>query len=306
MLRSTAARAAAAAWILGCLAIAWPPARAANSEPVFSARQKPIADDIGRLRSVPDDVRGAASRDLAVRIRQLPPSPNKLRLAIELASLSTEGDFGRAALDQVAATLSAAVREAPIRWTEPPAGEMKFEPALMPALAYRTLAQLARYEGVAVPLEDDAHFRAALATLEANDRNRDQPDFTLNDLSGRPLRMADLHGKVVLLNFWATWCPPCRSEMPDLDALYQRFKSQGLVVLAISDEDAPTVKPFVKQFNITFPVLLDTGDKVNGQYKISGIPKTFIYDRDGKLIAQAIDMRTSTQFQAMLAQAGLQ
>jgi peroxiredoxin len=65
------------------------------------------------------------------------------------------------------------------------------------------------------------------------------------------------------------------------------------------------VRPFVDKFKITFPVLLDSGDTVNGQYKISGIPKTFIYDREGKLVAQAIDMRTSAQFQAMLAEAGL-
>src|ERR1700744_1132023 len=97
-LRSIAARAVAAAWVLGCLvnAAPWQTARAADNEPAFSAEQKPIADDIGHLRSVPDDARGAATRDLAMGIRQLPASSNKLRLAIELASLSTEGDFGRA------------------------------------------------------------------------------------------------------------------------------------------------------------------------------------------------------------------
>jgi peroxiredoxin len=304
-LRSIAVRAAAAA--LGGFAIAglWPPARAAAAEPVFSARQKPIADDIGHLRSVPDEARGAATRDLALRIRQLPASMNKLRLAIELASLSTEGDFGLAALEQVAATLAAAVREAPIRWTEPPAGEIKFEPALMPALAYRTLAQLARYEGVAVPLEDDAHFRAALATLEANDRNRDQPDFTLNDLSGKPLHMADLRGKVVLLNFWATWCPPCRKELPSLEALSARFGSRGLVVIGISDEDAAKVEPFVRRQAISYPILLDPGRSVKRAFAIQGIPKSFVYDRSGKLVATAIDMRTERQFLAMLEQAGL-
>lgn len=305
--RSIYARAAGAALVLGCLAIAGlrQPARAAADEPVFSAEQKPIAEDIGHLRSVPDDARSAASRDLATRIRQLPVAQNKLRLALELASLSTEGDFGRATLDQVAATLAAALRESPMPWTEPAAGEMKFEPALMPALAYRTLAQLAHYEGVAVPLEADAHFRAALAKLEADDRKRDHPDFTLHDLSGRPWHMADLRGKVVLVNFWATWCPPCRKELPSLEAFSARFANQGLVVIGISDEDTAKVEPFVRRQGLSYPILLDSGGVVNRAFAIQGIPKSFVYDRSGKLAATAIDMRTELQFLAMLEKAGL-
>ncbi|HEY8669912.1 MAG TPA: TlpA disulfide reductase family protein, partial [Terriglobales bacterium] len=112
-------------------------------------------------------------------------------------------------------------------------------------------------------------------------------------------------GKVVLLNFWATWCPPCRKEMPDLETLYQRFAPQGLVILGISDEEAGKVKPFIEQQKISYPVLLDPGRKVNEQFQIDGIPKTFIYDREGKIVAQSIDMRTQKQFLKMLAQAGL-
>jgi peroxiredoxin len=299
--------AGAAAWALGCLVLAVPPcpAHAADNEPVYSPEQKPIADEIGQLRAVPDDARGAATRGLAMRIRQLPASPNKLRLAIELASLSTEGDFGRATLDQVAAALAAAVREAPMPWTELPAGEMRFEPALMPALAYRTLAQLARYEGAAVPLEDDAHFRAALAKLVADDRRRDHPDFTLNDLSGKPWHLSDLRGKVVLVNFWATWCPPCRKEVPALEALSTRFAGQGLVIIGISDEDAAKVEPFVRRQAMSYPILLDPGRVVNRAFAIQGIPKSFVYDRSGKLVATAIDMRTERQFLDMLGKAAL-
>jgi len=117
--------------------------------------------------------------------------------------------------------------------------------------------------------------------------------------------LKDLRGKVILLNFWATWCPPCRKEMPDLEALYLRFKDQGFVVLAISDEDASKVSPFLAERNITYPVLLDPGRKVNGQLQIEGIPKSFVYDRSGKLVAQSIDMRTQRQFLEMLEQAGL-
>jgi thiol-disulfide isomerase/thioredoxin len=109
----------------------------------------------------------------------------------------------------------------------------------------------------------------------------------------------------VLVNFWATWCPPCRKEMPDLESLHNRFKDQGLVILAVSDEEEAKVKPFLAGRSITYPILLDPGRKVNELFRVDGIPKSFVYDRNSKLVAQAIDMRTQKQFLDMLAQAGL-
>jgi peroxiredoxin len=117
------------------------------------------------------------------------------------------------------------------------------------------------------------------------------------------ITLAELRGKVVLVNFWATWCPPCRKEMPDLEALFERFASQGLVILGISDEEAAKVEPFIRERKVTFPVLLDPGRKVNDMFVVEGIPKTFVYDREGKLVAQSIDMRTRKQFLEMLAKA---
>src|SRR6202008_994502 len=139
---------------------------------------------------------------------------------------------------------------------------------------------------------DDPQFAAAMAKLEDDDKVHQTADFTLTDLNGKPWTLRDLRGKVVLLNFWATWCPPCRKEMPDLETLYQQFKDQGLLILAISDEDPGTVKPFIAQQKVTYPILLDPGRKVNDLFQIEGIPKTFVYDRNGKLVAQSIDMRT--------------
>ena len=94
--------------------------------------------------------------------------------------------------------------------------------------------------------------------------------------------------------------------MPDLDALYKHFQKQVLVILAISDEDAARVKTFIAGKGISYNVLLDPGRKVNTLFNVMGIPKTFIYDRSGKLVAESIDMRTRNQFLQMLAQAGLQ
>jgi peroxiredoxin len=267
---------------------------AADDKVVWSDQEKPIVEQLRGLRKLPDDVRARTTKDLALQIRQLPVTANKLRLAGGLANLSTEGDFGHDTLQEVANTLAAALREQPQPSKD---GE--------PDSLYVELGSLARYEHVQVSM-DAPQFAAAMAKLVADDAKRQQADFTLTDLRGKSWHLKDLRGKVVLLNFWATWCPPCRKEMPDLEALYHRFESQGFVVLAISDEDAAKVNPFLAERNITYPVLLDVGRKVNEQFEIEGIPKSFVYDRSGKLVAQSIDMRTRGQFLEMLAQAGLQ
>ena len=107
-------------------------------------------------------------------------------------------------------------------------------------------------------------------------------------------------------SFWATWCPPCRKEMSDLDLIYTHYEPEGLVVLSLTSEEGYVVNNFITQAGYHPPVLLDDGGKVAKQFHVDGIPKTFVFDRDGKLVAESIDMRTQRQFFAMLAQAGLQ
>jgi peroxiredoxin len=260
---------------------------------VWSNQEKPIVEQIRTLRAVPDSQRGAVTKDLAIKIRQLPVTPNKLRLAEGLANLSTEGDFGHDTLQEVTTTLADALREQP----QP-------DKDGQPASPYTTLAQLVRYEHVQTTL-DAPPLAEATKNLEAADQLRQQANFTLSDLNGHAWTLKDLRGKVVVVNFWATWCPPCRKEMPDLQALYDEFKGQGLVILALSDEDAATVKPFITERKITYPVLLDPGRSVHKEFQIEGIPKSFVYDRDGNLVSQSIDMRTRNQFLQMLGQAGL-
>ena len=271
------------------------PSLLAQSKIVWSDQEKPIVDQLRGLRKLDDTVRVHTTKDLALHIRQLPAVPNKLELAGALANLSTEGDFGRDTLQEVTTTLGDALRE------QPPAPGKKGEPNDL----YVELASLVRYEHMQETSENP-QFAAAMAKLEADDAKRQKADFTLIDLQGKSWHLQDLRGKVVLVNFWATWCPPCRKEMPDLQALYDKFKDQGLVVLAISDEEAAKVAPFIAERKIGYPVLLDPGRKVNESFVVEGIPKSFVYDRNGKMVAQSIDMRTKNQFLGMLAQAGLQ
>ncbi len=268
-------------------------AQAQKQEIVWSDQEKPIIDQIRGLRKLPDDTRAQTTKQLALQIRALPITPNKLHLAISLSGLSTEGDFGHDTLQEVATTLADALREQP-----QPDDNGK------PAFAYLELAELARYEHIQINL-DAPQLKAATAKLEADDQRRQEADFTLTDLYGKKWTLHDLHGKVVLVNFWATWCPPCRKEMPDLESLYERFKDKGFVILAISDEDQTKVAPFIKEKNISYPVLLDNGDKTNNLFQVEGIPKSFVYNRDGKLVSESIDMRTQHQFLEMLGEAGL-
>jgi peroxiredoxin len=266
---------------------------AQQNKPALSPREQAIADQLKGLRKVPDSKRGKVTTRLALKIRKLPKTEAKPGLADALAGLSTEGDFGRRTLQEVATTLAFALAEQPLPDKD---GE--------PASPYITLAQLARYEGVPVSL-DAAPYRAAMEELEKDERQRASADFTLLDLNGKPWTLGGLRGHVVLVNFWATWCPPCRKEIPDLAALYSGFASQGLVILGISDESADKVAPFAQKQDVPYPVLLDPDDKVHKLFSVEGIPKSFVYDREGKLVATAIDMRTRQQFLTMLSKAGM-
>jgi peroxiredoxin len=279
---------------------------AAQDDIRWTADQKPLADQLKALRDIDDHARAAAMQDLAEKIQRLPASGNKLRLALGLASKSTEGDFGRPAVQAAATTLAGALREKPIPWTALiESGDDKFSEALLPAYGYDELAQLEHYEHVTVSLKGDPHYRAAIGALNAMDGKRARLDFELKDRTGKTWRLSNLRGHVVIVNFWATWCPPCRKEIPDLENLYRRFAGQGLVVLGISDEEAPKIDNFLKIHPIAYPVLLDSDRAVNRSFSIHGIPKSFVYDRSGKLLAQAIDMRTEGQFLDMLHATGL-
>jgi peroxiredoxin len=112
--------------------------------------------------------------------------------------------------------------------------------------------------------------------------------FKLMDLQGDSVSMADLHGKVVFLNIWATWCAPCREEMPSMEKLYERLQGdKGFVMLAISQDTSSReeVMAYVKKHGYHFDVLLDPKNAVAEAYNVSGVPETFIIDREGRIVA---------------------
>jgi peroxiredoxin len=107
-------------------------------------------------------------------------------------------------------------------------------------------------------------------------------DFHLSSLDGEPVALSDYRGQVVVVNLWATWCPPCKAEMPAINTFYKAYRDEGFVVLAVnSQEDAATVQTFIQANGFSFPVLLDQQAEVINRYQVRGLPTTFIIDRDG-------------------------
>jgi peroxiredoxin len=110
------------------------------------------------------------------------------------------------------------------------------------------------------------------------------PDFALPNLDGSNLRLQEQRGRVVMINFWATWCGPCRVEMPHLSRLYEKYRGSGFTVLAVNiDEDPHKAASLAKQLGMRFPVLLDTEKKVSRLYDLSTMPSTILIDRDGRV-----------------------
>ena len=110
------------------------------------------------------------------------------------------------------------------------------------------------------------------------------PDFTLESLSGDQITLTDLRGKVVVLNFWASWCTPCRAEMPALNAVYEKFRDQGLVVLGVNttyQDDEAAARAAIQEWGLTFPIVLDRDKATSDRYRIQAMPTTFFVGRDG-------------------------
>ena len=155
-------------------------------------------------------------------------------------------------------------------------------------------AAVARRRGLIVGLTAAATGLAATVGLLWLQHRGPQlaPDFAVPDLSGQAVRLSALRGKVVLLNLWTTWCPPCREEMPAMERLWQQQKGQGFVLVAVSvDADTKKVKPYLDEHKLAFPVGLDPRMDLANTYGVRALPSSFIVDRNGNLIALALGPR---------------
>ena len=118
------------------------------------------------------------------------------------------------------------------------------------------------------------------------------PPFSARTMDARELSLADLQGRVVVLNFWASWCLECRPEMPVLERLHREFRSRGLAVISINAREAPaTAWRYANDLGLSFPVVLDLEGKINGLYGVIGLPSTFLIGRDGRAVALAVGPR---------------
>ena len=131
------------------------------------------------------------------------------------------------------------------------------------------------------------------------------PEFSLSDLAGKKVQLKALRGNLVFLNFFATWCGPCREEMPGMERLFRTHQDKGLVVLAVNmEESAKTVRPFVQQLKLSFPIVLDTEGAVTRDYGVRALPVSFLIGRDGHIRWRAIGGRDweSAQARKLFAQ----
>lgn len=110
------------------------------------------------------------------------------------------------------------------------------------------------------------------------------PDFTLKSRAGKNLRLSDFRGNVVLLNFWASWCGPCRQEMPLLEAMYKKYQKLGFTILGVNvEQDSGKAKAYLSDISVSFPILYDNTNKTSKLYSVSAMPTTIIIDRNGNM-----------------------
>lgn len=135
---------------------------------------------------------------------------------------------------------------------------------------------------------------------------RPAPDMTVTPLEGKEVTLADKKGKVVIVDLWATWCPPCRESMPENERLHKEYAAKGLEIMAISDESKSQVESYIKEQGFTFPVYLDPNGETRGKFEVRGIPTVIILDREGYVVAYLVGLQKKETLAAALKMAGLE
>ena len=190
-----------------------------------------------------------------------------------------------AAVAGVGLVLSAASRETPARAPAPAKPDTTSTPA-RPDTASGP-AKPAGAPGRPLSLGD------AIRELDLIKPSREKvaEDFTLATPGGTSFRLSEHRGKAVLVNFWATWCPPCREEMPAMERLYQQYRDRLVLVAVSLDTDPKVVAPFVREQKLTFPIALDPQAEVANKYGVRALPSSFVVDRRGTMAALALGPR---------------
>jgi peroxiredoxin len=150
-----------------------------------------------------------------------------------------------------------------------------------------------------VALDKDSQPKTRNPVVHAAETGNQAPPFSLVNMEGKQVKLEDYKGKKVMLNFWATWCPPCKAEMPAMQQLYEKSGS-SYEILAINIDPENDVGGFVNEYELTFPILLDKTGAVNSEYGIISIPTTFLIDENGKMQKKHIGMMTLEQMEEFM------
>jgi peroxiredoxin len=248
--------------------------------------------EIIHIRSLAPPLVQSKVSELIKQVGALPDGPGKIYLSLGLSAVVAEKDVSQDTLQAIARMFDQALLAAPPK-----------DP--LDSLAnYKNLATFIHFKHVHIELHDPKLTRE-LAILDANTPDLKHADFTLNDLHGMPVTLSGLRGNIVLVNFWATWCGPCVQELYDLDVIQSRFRSQGVIVLALTNESRPKIEAFLKRTPHRERVLLDTGGHIARQFDVGGIPHTFVFDRKGRFVTDEVEQLNETELKQMLNQAGL-
>lgn len=171
----------------------------------------------------------------------------------------------------------------------------------MPVLAQQNNDKNAKSETKESYSEDDLFKMLGVRNMT----NEQAPSFVLKDVDGNEVSLEKLKGKVVFIDFWATWCGPCREEMPFIEKLTEEFKSKGLVTLTVTAEKVGTVNSFLVKNNYKIKSLIDEGKVVSAQYQVKGLPTAFIVDKEGKIVTHFIGGRDEETLRNELKKAGI-